>query len=198
MIGNSNLSEVVPVDQSKYVVEISEQIAAGSFISHVLNYEFAQEPNNKAHAAEIKDILRNSIWNVEVVEHLPVRPNADPIPIPLIWRTPATRSSSTSNYYTEAGFIYSDNAIRIHTRQMLQRLTTHIRSTHPEYGDWKLSYIISRAVDVHILQASTDITNHNNVIILPHTNPLTSGPALVKDVAVGNDDTADEGEEEEE
>ena len=194
MIDNANLSEVVPVDQSKYVVEISEQIAAGSFISHVLNYEFSEEPDNKAHAAEIKDILRNSIWNIEVVEHLPVRPNADPIPIPIIWRTPATRSSSTSNYYTEAGFIYSDNAIRIHTRQMLQRLTNHIRATHPEFGtDWKLSYIVSRAVDVHILQASTDITNHNNVIILPHTNPAYTGPALVKNA--DNDDAVDEGED---
>ena len=138
-------------NQSKHLVEISERIAAGTPISHILNYRLSQEPTNKAHASDIRKILKTAVWEQQNFEQVETIPGVC-VSIPVLWRMP-TAGSTCAYYYTDAGFTYSDSAIKKHTRMMLQRLTSQIRGFHPEYGtDWGLAYLVTRALDAAVLQ----------------------------------------------
>jgi hypothetical protein len=147
-------------NQSKHLVEISAQIAAGTLISHILNYKLSQEPNDRQHAFRIRRMLKQSIWNSQIIENIPILPNnALLTPVPITW-TMSTAGSTC----TDAGYIYSDMAIREHTSRMLQRLTNQIRAQNPEFGNtWGLSYIVAKAVGAAVLQLNNNpIVQHNN------------------------------------
>ena len=150
-------------NQSKHLVEISAQIAAGTLISHILNYKLSQEPNDRQHAFRIRRILKQSIWNSQIIENIPILPNnALLTPVPVTWSMP-TAGSTCAYYYTGAGYIYSDIAIREHTNQMLQRLTNQIRAQHPEFGNtWGLSYIVTKAVGAAVLQLNNNAIGQHN------------------------------------
>eukprot|EP01041_Mallomonas_annulata_P011224 gene11224-23467_t len=55
-------------------------------------------------------------------------------------------------YFSDAGHIYSDSAVKEHTRKMLRRFTSMIQTNHPEYGaDWELVYLVTRVLDAVVL-----------------------------------------------
>ena len=143
-------------NQSKHLVEISERIAAGTQISHILNYKLSHEPTNKAYASEIRKMLKSAVWEQQNFEQVETIPGVA-VNIPVMWRMP-TAGTTCAYYYTNAGFTYSDSAIKKHTRMMLQRLTSQIRAHHPEYGtDWGLAYLVTRALDAAVLQEAPGI-----------------------------------------
>ena len=106
----------------------------------------------------IKKLLKDFIWNSQIIENIPIAPNKALVtPVPITWCM-STADSTCAYYYTAAGHIYSDMAIREHTSRMLKRITNIIRVQHPEFGNtWKLSYLVARAVGAAVLQSNNQI-----------------------------------------
>ena len=134
------------MENRNYIATISEKIASGALITHILSYQLRNEPEDKNHALQIRQILKERSWNCFMIEQIST------FPIPVTW-TMDSAGPTCSYYYTDAGYIYSDTAICEHTKQMMKRLTNHIRVQHPEFGtSWTLSYLVTRAVGSAILQ----------------------------------------------
>ena len=146
-----------------HLVEISTQIAKGTPISHILNYKLSQEPTDKKHALIIKKILKDFIWNSQIIENIPTLPNSSLLtPVSITWKMP-TAGTTCEYYYTNAGYIYSDTAIREHTSRMLQRITSQICAQNPDFGNmWGLSYLVSTAVGASVLEFNNNqMVEHN-------------------------------------
>ena len=142
-------------NQSKHLVEIVHQMAVGTMISHILNYRVSREPTNRAHALDIRRMLKSAIWRQQNFEQVITVPGVT-VNIPIMWTMP-TAGRTCAYYYTDAGFTYSCAAIKKHTRMLLQRITSQIRALHPEYGTtWGLVYLVTRALDAAVLQAQID------------------------------------------
>lgn len=131
-------------NQSKYLVEISNQIVRGKPISHILNYNLSIEPKNKEYALAIRKIIHDRICSAQIkqVETIPRYFTL----IPIQWHMPS--SESTCEYfYTTCGSIYSDNAIKKHTRMIFKDLISYIRNNYSKYGIWELTYNLTKELD---------------------------------------------------
>jgi len=142
-------------NRSKHLVEIVQQTATGTMISHILNYKVSREPTNKAHALDIRRMLKSAIWRQQNFEQVVTIPGVT-VNFPIMWNMP-TADQTCAYYYTDAGFTYSSSAIKKHTCMMLQRITRQIRAQRPEYGStWGLAYLVTRTLDAAVLQAQGD------------------------------------------
>jgi hypothetical protein len=132
------------IDQSKYLVEISNQIALGKPISHILNYKLSIEPTCKEHTLAIQKMIYDTICS-EQTKQVETMPHYF-VTIFVHWYMPS--SEPTCEYfYTTCGGIYSDNAIKKHTRILFKDIISHIRKKYPEYGIWELTYSLTKKMD---------------------------------------------------
>ena len=105
-------------------------------------------------------------------------------PVTVTWRMPNAGRTS-AYYYTEAGFLFSDEVIQRHAQSVLMRITTQIRLDHPEYGnEWGLASIVTRILGAAVLAPAQ----------LATLLPAMIGSA----VGVGDDEEDDDEDEEEE
>eukprot|EP01041_Mallomonas_annulata_P010956 gene10956-22888_t len=139
--------------QSKQLVEIVGQLAAGTPMTHILNYKVSTQTQTESQALAIRRALRDSIWEQTITEQIAAvvaRPNRL-YPVPVTWSMP-NAGATCAYYYTDAGLIFSDQAIQRHTQLLLSRITSRIRLQHPEYGnDWGLAFLVSRVLDAAFL-----------------------------------------------
>lgn len=147
--------------------EIFEQVAAGTQISHILHYKISEEPLNIQHASHIKKLLKGNIWNVQIIEHVPLIAGAS-YPVPITWTMP-NAGATCVYYYTSAGALFSDHAIKVHTEQMLTRLTAFIRAQHPEFGNsWKLTHLVTKVTGAADLAGDAGLfTMHAHLAEVP-------------------------------
>lgn len=101
--------------QPNYLHFLTNQIRLGAKTSHILHFKLTEEPT-KAHDLEIKKITVDFICNETNFEQVTT------VDIPILWELPL-RSTKCPYFYTNAGVIFSDNAIKIHTGMMLNCFT---------------------------------------------------------------------------
>jgi hypothetical protein len=132
------------INQSKYLVEISNQISRGNSISHILNYQLSIEPRCKEHTLAIRKMIHSTICS-EQMKQLEAIPRHFTMII-VQWHMPL--SESTCEYfYTTCGNLYSCDIIKKHTRIMFKDIISHIRIKYPEYGIWELTYNLTKKLD---------------------------------------------------
>ena len=130
--------------------------------------------------------MKNGIWDQQITEQIAAIPNMPNqlYPVTVTWRMPNAGRTS-AYYYTEAGFLFSDEVIQRHAQSVLMRITTQIRLDHPEYGnEWGLASIVTRILGAAVLAPAQ----------LATLLPAMIGSA----VGVGDDEEDDDEDEEEE
>eukprot|EP01036_Dinobryon_divergens_P043432 gene43432-57816_t len=76
--------------QSKQLVEIVGQLAAGTPMTHILNYKVSTQTQTESQALAIRRALRDSIWEQTITEQIAAvvaRPNRL-YPVPVTWSMP--------------------------------------------------------------------------------------------------------------
>jgi hypothetical protein len=144
---------------SRQLVEIAERRAAGTPMTHILNYKISTQPPDNNQTLAIRKALKDAIWEQQIIEEVAAIPQMPNVlyPVPITWRMEGAGQTS-AYYYTEAGFFFSDDAIKRHVQSSLSRITTQIRTQHPEYGnEWGLVFVVSRVVGTAILSLAPPV-----------------------------------------
>jgi hypothetical protein len=135
-------------------MENDEEQDTGTIMTHMLQYEIT---TNGEDGPALMRLFQNSILNQQIIEQIATIPTMTHqyYPVLVIWRMSPMRR--TSAFYTDAGFLFSDEAIIGHANSMLTRIMNTIQEDYPEYdrSDWSLTFVIAKILRTDMLVTST-------------------------------------------